>query len=307
MLNRRQKGVTHVLVAGASGQLARSLAALSKNEAGGCVVTALGRPELDIVDENSIDAALDRIKPDILVNAVAYTAVDRAETEEALAYAVNRDGTGALARATATRGLPIIHVSTDYVFNGTKSEPYTETDTPNPQGVYGRSKYEGELAIADANPQHLILRTAWVYSEYGNNFLKTMLRLASEKPELRVVADQHGNPTYAGDLAAGIIAMIAALPSLSPGQSPWGIYHLAGQGETSWHGLAQHIIDCAAKHGRTPIPVMPISTADYPTPAKRPANSRLDCSKATAVFGVTLPHWRDSVERCVTKLISSQT
>ncbi|HKJ60470.1 MAG TPA: dTDP-4-dehydrorhamnose reductase, partial [Hyphomicrobiales bacterium] len=201
---------------------------------------------------------------------------------------------------------PIIHISTDYVFDGEKPSPYVETDPTAPQGVYGRSKYEGELAVADANPHHVILRTAWVYSEYGSNFVKTMLRLARKKPELRVVADQNGNPTHAGDLAEAIVKIAGKLVSGTDTESLWGVYHLAGEGETTWHGLAKHIIDCAARLGMPPIPVIPITTAEFPTPAKRPANSRLDCSKATATFDVTLPRWQDSVERCVRTLIDNQ-
>jgi dTDP-4-dehydrorhamnose reductase len=292
----------HVLVAGASGQLAQSLAARST---GDIAITALGRPDLDILDRNSIRDAIARTGAQILINAAAYTAVDRAESEAEQAFAANRDGAANLAAEASTRGIPIIHVSTDYVFDGAKTSPYVETDTPAPQGVYGRSKYEGELAVADANPRHVIIRTAWVYSEYGGNFAKTMLRLAGEKPELRVVADQHGNPTHAGDLADAILTIAAALAQGADPASPWGVYHLAGAGDTTWHGFAQHIVDYAAQRGLPTIPVIPITTADFPTPAKRPANSRLDCSKALATFGVALPRWQDGVERCVDALMGN--
>lgn len=299
-------GALRVLAAGASGQLAHSLAASGTDAGADIAITALGRPVLDILDRNTIRNAIEQIKPHILVNAAAYTAVDRAENEADQAFAVNRDGAGNLATEAAQNDIPIIHVSTDYVFDGSQPTPYVETDPPAPPGVYGRSKYEGELAVADANPCHVILRTSWVYSEYGGNFVKTMLRLAQEKPELRVVADQHGNPTHAADLAEGILKIAGALTKGKGNASPWGVYHLTGQGETTWHGFAQHIVNCAARLGTPLIPVIPITTADFPTPAKRPANSRLDCSKAQDTFGVTLPHWRDGVERCVTALIKQQ-
>jgi dTDP-4-dehydrorhamnose reductase len=291
-----------ILVAGASGQLARSLTALSSNDT---AITALGRPDLDILDRSSIRDAMERICPQVVVNAAAYTAVDRAESEPDQAFAINRDGAGNLAAEAALHGIPIIHISTDYVFDGSKTAPYVETDRPAPQGVYGHSKYEGELAVADTNPHHVILRTSWVYSEYGGNFVKTMLRLASEKPELRVVADQHGNPTHAGDLAEAILKIAGMLMSTTDADSPWGVYHLAGQGEITWHGFAQHIVDCAARFGLPPVPVIPISTAEFPTPAKRPANSQLDCSKAKANFGTALPLWQDSVRRCVETLMNN--
>jgi dTDP-4-dehydrorhamnose reductase len=248
---------------------------------------------------------MERICPQVVVNAAAYTAVDRAESEPDQAFAINRDGAGNLAAEAALHGIPIIHISTDYVFDGSKTAPYVETDRPAPQGVYGHSKYEGELAVADTNPHHVILRTSWVYSEYGGNFVKTMLRLAKERPELRVVADQHGNPTHAGDLAEAIVKIAGMLASKTDADSPWSVYHLAGQGETTWHGFAQHILHCAAQLGQPVVPVIPISTAEFPTPAKRPANSRLDCSKAKANFGTALPFWQDSVRRCVEALMNN--
>jgi dTDP-4-dehydrorhamnose reductase len=291
----QERKILKILVAGSTGQLARSLAAAALHDPG-VKLTSLGRPELDLLDRASLEQIADRMRPDIVINAAAYTAVDRAEAEPERALAVNRDGAAALATVACRHGAPIIHVSTDYVFNGVKREPYRETDHPAPETVYGQSKLEGEQAVAQANPRHVILRTSWVYSQYGSNFVKTMLRLGGERPELRVVADQFGNPTYAGDLADAILNLTG---QLAREESPWGIYHLAGDGDTSWHGFAERIIACGVLHGLKRVPVLSISTSNFPTPAKRPANSRLDCSKARAVFGISLPCWTVAVARCI--------
>ncbi len=289
-----------ILVAGASGQLARALQAEARLREGKFSLTALGRPSLDITDPASIEAAVIRERPAIVINAAAYTAVDRAESEPGAAFALNRDGAASLAQITAQNGAALIHVSTDYVFDGTKPRAYAEEDAPNPQSVYGRSKHEGELAVAAANPRHLIVRTSWVYSEYGSNFLKTMLRLARERPELRVVSDQYGNPTYARDLAAAILDLAENLAGRN--DEAWGVYHLAGSGDASWRDFAARIIACGAQYGCPQVPVMPIPSADYPAEAKRPANSRLDCTKAARMFGVALPRWEDGVVRCLSRL-----
>jgi dTDP-4-dehydrorhamnose reductase len=289
-----------VLVVGASGQLARSLmAAAPRYDA--LDVTFHGRPSLDLLQGSSIAKAFETAQPAWAINAAAYTAVDRAESEPEAAFAVNREGAGAVAAAAARAGIPIIHVSTDYVFDGRKACAYVETDPTAPLGVYGRSKLEGEERVAAANSQHIILRTSWVYSEYGNNFVKTMLRLASERPELRVVADQHGNPTYAGDLATVILDIIqqAAHSDVRPA---WGIYHAAGNGHTTWHEFALHIVRESEKYGRKAVPVIAIATRDFPTPAQRPANSMLECSKLKAQFNLEFPFWRDGVSRCVAAL-----
>lgn len=291
----QERKILKILVAGSTGQLARSLATAALRDPR-VKLTAFGRPELDLLDRASLEQIVDRMRPDLVINAAAYTAVDRAEAEPERALAVNRDGAAALAAAACRHGTPIIHVSTDYVFDGAKQEPYRETDHPAPETAYGRSKVEGEQAVAQANPRHVILRTSWVYSQYGSNFVKTMLRLGGERPELRVVADQFGNPTYAGDLADAILNLAG---QLARGGNAWGVYHLAGEGDTSWHGFAERIIACGAQHGLTPVPVLPISTADFPTPAKRPANSRLDCAKARAAFGISLPCWTAAVARCI--------
>lgn len=293
-----------ILVAGSQGQLARALAEQAKAHAGFDVV-ALGRPQLDLADAAGIARAIAAERPQLVVNAAAYTAVDKAESEQQVAFAVNRDGAGALAAAARAHGCPIIQVSTDYVFDGAKPSPYIETDATGPTGVYGRSKLAGEAAVAAANAQHLILRTSWVHAPYGQNFLRTMLRLAAERPELRVVADQIGNPTYAPHLADAILALAGRL---ADGRQPhaWGIYHAAGTGETSWHGFAAAIVRAGARFGVPQVPVVPIVTTDYPTPARRPANSRLDCGKLERAFGVRLPSWQQGVEDCITRLLGSR-
>jgi dTDP-4-dehydrorhamnose reductase len=289
-----------ILVAGAQGQLARALVEAARRH-GRHDVAALGRPGLDLASPATIESAIDQMKPDLVVNAAAYTAVDRAESDSAMTFAVNRDGAGALAAAAHTTGCAIVHVSTDYVFDGRKPGAYVETDATNPLGLYGRSKLEGELTVAAANPRHLILRTAWLYSPYDANFLRTMLRLARERPELRVVADQHGHPTYVPHLAEGILSIADHL-ACGRRQDVWGVYHMAAGGETTWHGFACAIVRAAASLGVPQVPVVPITTAEYPTPAARPANSRLDCGKLERTFGVRLPHWEVGLAACIAEL-----
>jgi dTDP-4-dehydrorhamnose reductase len=283
-----------ILVAGASGQLARALldAAKDRHE-----VTALGRPTLDLKDPSSIDRAVAATNPEAIVNAGAYTAVDKAESEEAEATAVNA-GSGYLARAAAERGIPFLHVSTDYVFDGTSPRPYRENDPVAPLGAYGRSKLAAERAVAEADPKALTLRTAWVYHHEGANFVRTMLRLAESRDEINVVADQIGSPTYAADLA-GALLRLAEIRSADGQAGPGGVYHLAGSGETSWAGFAQAIFAGAAKRGLKAARVNPIPTSGYPTPAARPANSRLDCSSIERAYGVRLPDWQEALERCL--------
>jgi len=286
-----------VLVAGAQGQLARALLEEAQSQTG-LQLVALGRPHLDLRDKSAIARAIEAVRPDVIVNAAAYTAVDKAESEPEAAFALNRDGAGALAAASRAAGCPIVHISTDYVFDGAKAAPYVETDLPNPTSVYGRSKLDGEAAVAAANPRHVILRTAWLYAPYGQNFLRTMLRLARERPQLRVVDDQRGNPTYVPHLAHAVLCIAAQLG----GTAPWGIYHAAANGETTWAGFAVSIVAAGARHGVPQVPVIPITTAEYPTPAKRPANSRLDCSKLARAFAVRLPPWQQGVEACIARL-----
>ncbi len=285
-----------LLVAGREGQLARALAAAFG--AAGHAVAALEPPELDLTNRASVAAAL-ATAPDLVINAAAYTAVDRAEEQPALARAVNATGAGWLAEEAAARGVPLIHVSTDYVFDGTKGAPYAEDDAPHPLSVYGATKLEGERLVLAAHPRAAVIRTAWVCSPDGANFVRTMLRLAQERAELRVVADQHGAPSFAADLA---LAMLCMAPRLLAGQG-FGLFHLTGAPHTSWHGFAAAILDAAARRGH-PRPVLhAITTAEYPTRARRPADARLDCARIGAVHGIRPADWRLSLGRCLDTLI----
>ncbi len=288
-----------ILVIGASGQLPHALSEAERPS--GWRLWTMGRPDLDITQPDAVRECVAAHAPDVVVNAAAYTAVDKAEDDEVAAYAVNRDGAEYLARACAEQGAVLAHVSTDYVFDGAKDAPWIETDPPNPLGVYGASKLAGEEAVRAACARHVILRTAWVFSPWGHNFVRTMLRLASEREELRVVDDQHGCPTYAPHLADAILKIIARLSMQD--KAAWGTYHLAGSGEATWHGLAAYIMDCSRQLGGPWAQVRPIPTADFPTRAQRPANSRLDCSLAEQTFGVRLPHWREGVKLCVERIL----
>jgi dTDP-4-dehydrorhamnose reductase len=266
-------------------------------------VRRVGRPDFDFDRPEMIAACFRAADPGLVVNAAAYTAVDAAESDQEAAYRANRDGPAILARLCADAGIPLIHVSTDYVFDGTKPAPYVETDPVAPQGVYGASKLAGEQAVMESGAQAVILRTAWVYAPVGKNFVRTMLSVGKTRDKLTVVADQRGCPTAAGDLADAILAIIARIGARI-GQTGWrpeygGVFHAAGAGETTWHGLAVAAFEEAARHGAKVPEIVPIATADWPTPARRPANSRLDCSKLERVFGVRLPHWRDGLRRTV--------
>lgn len=294
----------HVAVIGARGQLARALSEAA--DGAGTRVITLARPELDLLDPVSIARAFAGLQADIVVNAAAYTAVDRAQSDEAMAYAINALGAEHLAKACARRELPIIHVSTDYVFDGTSSTPYRESDLPRPLSVYGKSKYEGEQRVAVACPQHIILRTAWLHSPFGDNFVKTMLRLAQSRSHVSVVADQHGNPTYAPHLARAIFAIASGVVS-QPAQNQWGVHHATGSGEASRYELAVEVFRVSQTLGGPVAHVSAIATADYPTPAPRPLNSRLDGSKLADTFGIRLPHWTIGVQECVERLLAQQS
>jgi len=291
-----------LLITGWQGQLARSLAEAATRRP---EITALsiGRPALDLCARPSILRTLADNSPDLIVNTAAYTMVDKAESEPEAAFALNRDGAGLLAEAAAVRNIPIIHVSTDYVYDGAKTSPYTETDPTAPLNVYGASKLAGEQAVAAANPRHVILRTAWVHSPFGQNFVKTMLRLAADRPRLTVVADQFGNPTYAPHLADAILDIARQLPGRARGDPLFGLYHATGSGETTWHGLAEAVFVRSRALGGPAAEVAPIPSSGYPTPARRPANSRLDCSHLKQAFGVVLPAWQDGVEAGVARLL----
>jgi dTDP-4-dehydrorhamnose reductase len=288
-----------ILVAGKSGQLARCL--LDSTVLHNVPIVAVGRPELDLESGEGIDRVMAAVEPSAIVNAAAYTAVDRAEAESERAFAVNCDGAVLLAAGAARRGIPFIQISTDYVFDGSKRSPYREDDVPAPQNVYGSSKLAGEIAVLKACPGAAVIRTSWVYSPYGNNFVRTMLRLSDEQPVVRIVEDQRGTPTSAADLAVAILAIAEQLRSAN-GSDDAGIYHLAGDGETSWHGFATAVFASLARRGRRVPTLQAITTAEYPTPARRPKNSCLDSSKAERVFGVRLPPWRSSLEECLDQL-----
>jgi dTDP-4-dehydrorhamnose reductase len=291
-----------LFVIGGEGQVARSLReAASRSDN---IVFGFGmRPDLDLLRPASIAKALADFRPDLVVNPAAYTMVDKAETETDLAFALNRDGARAVAAAAADRGVPVIHLSTDYVFDGKKKEPYSETDPVGPQGVYGRSKLEGELAVAEANPRHIVLRTAWVYAPFGSNFVRTMLRLMAERDRLRVVDDQSGCPTYAPDIAGAIIAIAQKWADSGWHPTYAGVTHIAGPDVRTWCGFAREIVQGAAERGGRPIPVDPISTSDYPTPATRPANSCLSSERLEAVFGVRLRPLKNSLADCLDRLL----
>jgi dTDP-4-dehydrorhamnose reductase len=290
-----------VLVIGRTGQISTEL--LARLPAAGHEVLALEPPEFDMTRADHVADAFARFAPEAVVNAAAYTAVDRAEDERDLAFAVNATGPGLLGEAAARAGIPVVHYSTDYVFDGTKATPYTEADPPAPVGVYGASKLAGERLLHAAQPRSVTLRTAWVCSAHGNNFVRTMLRLGRERPELRVVADQHGAPTFADDLADAAIALLPRLVAAPAGDPVFGIAHLSGTPFTTWHGFATAIFEAAARRGQKAPQVTPITTADYPTRARRPANSRLDCSRAAAVLGVQAADWRQGLERCLDALL----
>jgi dTDP-4-dehydrorhamnose reductase len=280
-------------VFGAGGQLGRAIARVGARR--GATVAGYDRRTADITDLHAVDAAMTGANFDVVVNAAAYTAVDKAESEPDVAYAVNAEGTRNIAETADVILVPVIHISTDYVFDGTKSSPYVEDDPIAPLGAYGRSKAAGEGAFrthADA----VILRTAWLYGLEGANFVKTMLRLAAERDVVRVVNDQHGCPTFADDLADAILTIAQRLSEAKP-HSLVGTYHLAATGEATWYEFAAAIFAHAADHGFRVPRLEPITTADYPTPARRPANSVLDCSKAKRILGVQLPHWRDGLKR----------
>lgn len=292
-----------VLVTGGSGQVGRSLAAISADSGPDFSQAVFPRhDELDVTMPDTIASMFDTVMPELVVNCAAFTAVDRAEDEEDQAFAINAAGAGNIAQACARDGVPLIHLSTDYVFDGSKPSPYTEADTPNPVSAYGRSKLAGERLVAENHGWHIILRTAWVHSPYGGNFVKTMLRLATARDTVSVVADQYGTPTYAPHLAAAIIAISQGLSTRQQTTGIWGTYHATGAGETNWADLARAVFQQADHSGLPVASVSDIETRDFPTPADRPANSRLDCALLLTTFGVQLPDWRTGVQACVTAL-----
>jgi len=292
-----------ILLTGANGQVGWELARLGVQR--GFELLTSDLPELGISDGDAVKKAIHGIAPFLMVNAAAYTAVDRAESEPDLAVAVNRDGPGNLASACAEAGIPLIHISTDYVFDGGKTGPYVETDPVSPLGVYGRTKAAGEVEVRARLPEHIILRTAWLYGGHGQNFVKTILRLASQRETLRVVADQYGCPTYAADLAEAVLDIAAHLRE--GGRNAWGTYHYCGKGVTSWHAFAQAICEETRKHAKLKVrEIVAIPTEQYPTAAKRPANSALDCSLLTKTFGIRPKPWRESLARMIEQLYQQE-
>jgi dTDP-4-dehydrorhamnose reductase len=293
-----------ILLTGKNGQLGfelqRALAPLGE-------VVAVGTQDCNLADADALRELVRRVAPDVIVNPAAYTAVDKAESDEATARAVNAIAPAILGEEGAKLGALVLHYSTDYVFDGTKQGAYTESDTPAPQGVYGRTKLDGELGLAAANPRHLILRTSWVVGAHGGNFAKTMLRLAGEREKLTVVADQFGAPTPAAllaDLSAHLVREHARAGATS---FPYGTYHVAANGETSWHGYAQFVIGEALAAGKalkaTVDAVAPLATEQYPTPAKRPLNSRLDTTRFRLTFDLRLPPWQEGVRHVLQQIL----
>jgi dTDP-4-dehydrorhamnose reductase len=283
-----------ILITGATGQLGRALVAEATVRQRDFMTVS--RPDFDLARPDTIDACFAQARPELVINAAAYTAVDAAETEPEAAQAGNHTGPERLARLCAAHSVPLIHMSTDYVFDGTKGAPYVETDPTNPTGVYGLTKRDGETAVLATGAQAIILRTAWLYAPYGKNFLRTMLNAAQRTPVLRVVADQRGTPTAAPDLAAVILTMAAKIRAEGWRDEFAGIFHATNAGATTWHGFACAIFEEAQQFGH-PLPrIDPITTADWHTPAKRPADSRLDGAKLRRVFGCSLAPWRESLK-----------
>ena len=283
-----------ILITGHTGQVARELqAALAAHE-----LLSLGRADFDLARPSSLRETILRERPDLLINAAAYTAVDQAEQARELAFTINAEAPGVMAAACLELGIPLFHYSTDYLFDGSKATPYQEDDTPNPLGVYGASKLAGEQAVAASGCDHLTLRTSWVYSQHGRNFLLTMQRLLQEREQLKVVDDQIGAPTWAGSIATATAELIGAWQA---GNRHWGTYHLTCQGQTSWFGFAQAIGEHLRTAGKPCAELRPIPSSEYPTPARRPLNSRLDGSKLSRDWHLSLPHWEQALEACLSR------
>jgi dTDP-4-dehydrorhamnose reductase len=293
-----------ILIIGRNGQVARCLQELAAVRRVPAV--ALGRRELDLELHEGVESVIAAIAPSVIINTAAYTAVDQAESREASAFSINRDGAAALASVAARMNIPFVHLSTDFIFDGRKQDPYVESDVPAPLNVYGASKLAGEIAVLSACPFATVIRSAWIYSPYGTNFVRTMQRLAETRPIVRVVDDQRGNPTSAFDLATAVL-QIGQLSQSAVCGATAGVYHLVSQGEATWHGFAAAIFDGLSRRGLRIPRLEPISTEEYPTPARRPRNSRLNSSKAEAIFGIRLPPWRPSLEVCLDELAKEKT
>lgn len=289
-----------IAVTGKSGQVVSAI--LERGRLAGHEIIALGRPELDLLDEASVREGLYAESPDVVVSAAAYTAVDKAESEPETAHAVNEAGAGCVAQVASELGVPLVHISTDYVFAGNLDRPYEESDPTGPSGVYGASKLGGELAVLNGHENSAILRVAWVYSPFGANFVKTMLRLAGDRDEISVVADQIGNPTSALDIADGVLEVAARLVT-DPDPKLRGVFHMTARGEASWADFAEAIFTLSAERGGPFARVRSITTSEYPTPAARPGNSRLNCGLIEQTHGVVMPDWRSSLPAVLSRLI----
>jgi len=289
-----------ILITGADGQLGREL--INQGQLKGFSVQAPSEDDMDITDLEKIDRCMAFHQPEVVINAAAYTQVDKAESEAALAFAVNTTGSANLARMCAKNKTPLVHISTDYVFDGQKGTSYLETDTISPVGVYGRSKAEGEIEIRSHLKEHIILRTSWLYGIHGHNFAKTMLKLATTKPKIRVVADQYGSPTNAADLAQTILIISDRMQFNN--DVDWGTYHYCGQGVISWYNFAEKIVGLARLYADVKTTrIEPIATADYPTRAVRPIYSALDCSRIQKHFGINPKPWQKSLEITIKELL----
>jgi len=290
-----------ILLTGANGQVGWELS--NRGAKRGLEILALDRSALDITDQVSVSEEVNRPGVSLVVNAAGYTAVDEAESKPELAFAANRDGPAHLASACGKAGIPLVHISTDYVFDGQKKGAYVETDPVSPLSIYGKSKAAGEVAVRKHLREHFILRTGWVYGVHGHNFVKTMLRLGREKEEVQVVTDQYGCPTYAADLAETILRI--ATQFLKGGQVHWGTYHYCGKGVTSWHGFAEEIFRLASGYESLKVKrVEPVSTSEYPTPAQRPTSSILDCSVLANTFNIHPQPWTESLAHMLEVLFS---
>jgi dTDP-4-dehydrorhamnose reductase len=290
-----------ILLLGASGQVGTEFLSLAASEK--VELVAPDRGTLDLTDGDAVAGLIAEGSWSAVVNAAAYTDVDRAETEEEIALAVNGKAPAQLAIETGRLGIPLIHISTDYVFDGRKGVPYIEQDVPAPLNAYGRSKLAGERNVAAGNLRHVILRTSWVYSPYGRNFVRTILRLARERDRLTIVADQRGCPTAAREVARACLKVALRCAANSP-RGPYGLYHFAGAGEATWFEFARTIVELA--HLPHPVDVVPIRTSEYPTAATRPADTRLDCAAVVRDFGIEPRPWREALEETLSRLLESQ-
>lgn len=290
-----------IMVIGRQGQVARAI--IERAERLNVEIIPMGRPELDLAKTETVFPALARVRADAIINAAAYTAVDQAENEEELAYRINAIGVGEVASVANSLGIPLVHLSTDYIFDGEKSEPYLEIDRPNPQNIYGKSKLAGEQEILIGTSNHAILRTAWVYSPFGRNFVRTILHAAKTSDQLRIVSDQRGSPTSAFDIADGAITVTRNLVARPEDPTLRGIFHMTSAGDTTWASFGIAIFAASLSVGGPSVPVQYISSANYPRPAKRPMNSRLNCSKIAATHGVRLPDWRRSLKFCIETIV----